>query len=73
MGESKTVCHHCKRKPGERHKRKCARGKLYYISASLRARPTTPRSYPIANIYDCVAGPLKLKPIPKGTPMRVRL
>lgn len=75
MGESKTICHLCGRKPGERHKVKCARGKLYRTPQAWRKMRDKPRpaGYPIGNIYDCVAGPLKLKAIPKGTPTRVKL
>ncbi|KKM16742.1 hypothetical protein LCGC14_1682790 [marine sediment metagenome] len=67
MSESKTVCHHCKRKPGERHKRKCALGRRYRIPDSLRAKTAPPRGYPVANIYDCLAGPIKTVAIPRGT------
>ena len=71
MGEAKTVCPLCKRKPGTRHKKKCARGKRFYGISAYRQKPCPSASYPIADIYDCVAGPLKLKAIPKGTPTRV--
>ena len=76
MGEAKTVCPLCERKPGTRHKKKCARARLYTIPNAwreMREKLHQPRSYPIANIYDCVMGPIKTKAIPKGTPMRVQL
>lgn len=75
MGEAKTVCHLCKREPGTRHKKSCPKHKNYSIPQAwrkMRDKPYKPR-WPIADIYDCVAGPLKLVPIPRGTPMRVQL
>ncbi len=76
MGEARTICHLCGRKPGERHGAKCSRGRLYKISPAwrkMREALHVKAGYPIANIYDCVAGPLKVKAIPKGTPTRVQL
>lgn len=75
MGEAKTICHLCKREPGTRHKKKCARGRLYQIPQAWRKMRDKPykRQWPIANIYDCVMGPIKTKAIPKGTPTRVEL
>ncbi len=71
--ESKTTCNLCERPPGGIHRDKCPRGKNFRRVDALRQKPSPPRGWPIANIHDCVGGPIKTKVIPPGTPSPVKL
>ena len=76
MGEAKTVCHLCGREPGTRHKKKCARGRLYQIPQAwrkMREKLHVRATHPIADIDDCVGGPIKTIKLRKGEPARVEL
>ena len=76
MSESKTVCPFCGREPGERHGKKCSRGLLYRISPKwrkMREKLHVKASHPIADIDNCVGGPIKTIKLRKGEPARVQL
>lgn len=73
MSESKTTCRLCQRPPGGVHKKSCKLGKRYAKIEALKLPPTVTRRYPIANIFECVGGNINVIPIPRGTPMRVKL
>lgn len=71
--ETKTTCRHCGRPPGGVHGGACRLGKRYAKVGAFKLPPTVTRRWPIANIFECVGGDLTVKPIPRGTPHRVRL
>ena len=76
MGEAKTVCPLCERKPGERHKKSCPKHKNYSISPKwrkMREKLHVKASHPIADIDNCVGGPIKTIKLRKGEPARVQL
>ena len=73
MSQTKTTCEHCGRPPGGVHGGECRRGKKYAKITAIKPPPKLSYGYPIANIFDCVGGDIKVVPIPRGTPMRVQL
>lgn len=73
MSQSKTTCEHCQRPPGGVHKKRCARGKNHYRTARERkAPPKLSPGYPVADIFDCVGGPIKSVRLPRGEPARIQ-
>ena len=73
MSESKTTCRYCMRPPGGVHKKDCRVGKRYARPWAFKPPPRLSYGYPIANIFDCVGGNIKVKCIPRGTPHCVNL
>jgi len=63
MSESKTVCPYCRRVPGDIHSDNCKRGRRFRRRKPLFPSKPYTTGYPIASIFDCVLGPLTVRPI----------
>ena len=72
MSETKTTCRYCMRPPGGWHTKGCRIDKAHGRPWAFKPPPKLSYGYPIANIFDCVGGDIKVVPIPRGTPMRVK-
>ena len=71
MSESKTRCNLCNRPPGGRHTYRCARGRRFaksFFEKQRQKREARWRAgYPIADIRDLVAGPIKATILPPSS------
>jgi len=61
VSDSTTTCPYCKRLPGGIHKDGCAIGRRYRKPVGMPKPPKVRKSQPVADIRDCVAGPIKVK------------